>query len=107
MYFSSFLVLNDNPPPYTFAMPIATDEYDSEDPTDQGLYVLLKFTLTPKYPEEAPLIEFEESDNFDGEIEEELRAHLNEQVEEAGSKLIDNHTNFEMAQNRNFHLIME
>lgn len=72
---------NDSPPPYVFAMPVKTDEYDEEDgDPNNGLYALLKFTLTPKYPEEAPEIEVEECDNLDGEVKGQLIAHLKEQV---------------------------
>ncbi|TRY76300.1 hypothetical protein TCAL_07319 [Tigriopus californicus] len=70
-------------PRYVFTMPIKTDEYDP-DVDESGLFVLLKFSFTPKYPEEAPKIEIEEqSDNLslDG-TDTKFLAHLNEQVEE-------------------------
>ena len=60
-------------------MPVKTEGYDADD--SEGLYVLLKFTYTAKYPEEAAVLEVEESDEAgeDGLVEE-LLEHLGQQV---------------------------
>jgi hypothetical protein len=47
-----------------------------------GLACDLVFTYTPKYPEESPIIEIENAENFDDECETELLSYLREQVEE-------------------------
>ena len=57
-----------------------SEAYDNDEDDDEGLMVLLKFTYTDKYPEEKPLLEFEETDNIDDDVLEEFRVYLDEQV---------------------------
>lgn len=81
------LVLTSEPR-YVFTMPIKTEQYDP-DVDESGLFTLLKFTFTPKYPEEPPKIEIEEqSDNLtiDG-TDTKFLAHLNEQVIDEKTRL--------------------
>ena len=60
-------------------MPIKTEDYDEED--EAGLYVLIKITYTPKYPEELPILELEDCVNIDDyNLRDELTAHLTQQV---------------------------
>ena len=70
-------------PHHVFTMPVKTEGYDldNDDGDSEGLYVLLKFSYTEKYPEEAAVLEIEESDEAgeDG-IVEELLEHLGQQV---------------------------
>ena len=62
-------------------MPIKTEDFDEDDPLESGISVLLKFTLTAKYPEEAPLVEIEEqSESLDDDVAKEFMEHLKEQV---------------------------
>ena len=52
---------------FAFTMPVKTEDYDPDD-EDKGIFVLLKFTLTPKYPEELPDLEAgDESDQEEGD----------------------------------------
>ena len=73
-------VLSESPY-HVFTMPVKTEGYDPDDGDSEGLYVLLKFTYTAKYPEEAAVLEIEESDEAgeDGVVEE-LLEHLGQQV---------------------------
>ena len=75
-----FTVLEESPL-HVFTMPVKTEGYDLDDGDSEGLYVLLKFSYTEKYPEEAAVLEIEESDEAgeDG-IVEELLEHLGQQV---------------------------
>ena len=57
-----------------------SEAYDNDEDDDEGLMVLLKFTYTDKYPEEKPLLEFEETDNVDEDVLEEFMQYLDEQV---------------------------
>jgi len=73
-------------PHYVFTLPVKTEGYEldnDDDDGEEGLYVLLKFSYTEKYPEEAAVLEIEESDEAgeDG-IVEELLEHLGQQMEE-------------------------
>merc|ERR1712059_194955 len=56
-------------------IPVKTDDYDDED-TDDGMWILMKFTFPDKYPDEAPDIEFEEEDNLEDDVARELKQHL-------------------------------
>ena len=68
-------------PYHVFTMPIKTEDYDEED--EAGLYVLIKITYTPKYPEELPILELEDCVNIDEyDLRDELTAHLTQQMEE-------------------------
>ena len=71
-------------PHHVFTLPVKTEGYDldnDEDGDTEGLYVLLKFSYTAKYPEEAAVLEIEESDEAgeDG-IVDKLLEHLGQQV---------------------------
>jgi hypothetical protein len=46
---------------------VKTEDYAPDEEGEEGLYVLLRFTLTPTYPAEAPLLEVEESENMEEE----------------------------------------
>jgi len=62
-------------------MPIKTEEFEEE--SENGLFILLKITYTPKYPEELPVLELEECVNIDEyDLRSDLMAHLTEQMEE-------------------------
>lgn len=67
-------------PFYTFAIPIKTEEYETE--TDNGLSCRLEFTYTSKYPDEPLLISITEQENFENGDDEKLKAHLTEQMSE-------------------------
>ncbi len=50
-----------------FTIPVKTEDYSPDDDEGAGMFVLLRFTFTPSYPAEAPLVEVEESDNMEEE----------------------------------------
>jgi len=70
-------------PHHVFTMPIKTEDYSEDE--EEGVFFLLKMSLTAKYPEELPVLEIvdESAVNLD---ENDLRAplmdHLKEQMEE-------------------------
>lgn len=68
-------------PLHRFKLPIATTEYDPEVETE-GLSCKLIFTYTEKYPDTAPLVEIEETENFRDGYEEGLIKHIQETIEE-------------------------
>jgi hypothetical protein len=43
-------------PLHVVTMPIRTDAYDPDSSPPTGLYVLLRVSHTPKYPEEVPQV---------------------------------------------------
>ena len=62
-----------------------TDDFNDEDRgicLQNGLWVLLKFTFTPTYPEEVPLVEIEEEENMEEEMVHQLMARLRDVAEE-------------------------
>lgn len=63
-------------PYHVVTMPVKTDEYDPDSAKPSGLFALLKISHTPKYPEEVPELEVEESDNLTDEDLDEFKAHL-------------------------------
>lgn len=65
-------------PFYKFSIPIKSEEYEPE--TENGLSCDLIFIYTAKYPDEAPVIEIDNSENFKEDYSAELLNHLNEQV---------------------------
>ena len=67
-------------PYHVLTMPIKTEDYDPDSDAPSGLYVLLRITHTPKYPDEIPKLEIEESDNMTEEDLDEFQNHLNEIV---------------------------
>lgn len=72
-----FSVLSSEPF-YKFLIPIKSEEYEST--TNNGLACNLVFTYTAKYPNEAPIIEIEEPENFQGNNAAELLNCLQEEV---------------------------
>jgi len=66
--------------PHRFTIPIKTDDYETDEA--DGIFVLLKFTFTPTYPSEAPLVEFEETENIEDEHLDELKEEIKKQIEE-------------------------
>nr|XP_023024266.1 RWD domain-containing protein 1 [Leptinotarsa decemlineata] len=79
IYYGDFEILSADPP-YRFSIPIKTEEYEPDSET--GLSCNLVITYTPKYPEEAPIIEIENSENFEEHYEQKILDYLMEQVEE-------------------------
>lgn len=73
-----FVVVISNEPFYKFSIPIKSEEYEPD--SSNGLSCNLIFTYTSKYPDEAPVIEIEEAENFEANYELELLNHLQEQV---------------------------
>ncbi|XP_030369857.1 RWD domain-containing protein 1 [Scaptodrosophila lebanonensis] len=67
--------------PHKFKIPIATEEYNVEE-GDNGLACKLLFTFTPTYPDEAPLVEIEDTVNFEENFVAGLLEHLCETIEE-------------------------
>ncbi|XP_050314377.1 RWD domain-containing protein 1 [Anthonomus grandis grandis] len=78
IYYGDFEIISVEP--YKFSIPIKTDDYDPGN--NVGLSCNLVVTYTPKYPEEAPLIELENAENFHEGFEDKLAQHLHEQVAE-------------------------
>lgn len=76
IYYGDFTILSTEP--YKFSIPIKTDDHDSENNT--GLSCDLVITYTPKYPDEAPIIEVENVENFEESFKSKLLKHLEEQV---------------------------
>jgi len=67
--------------PHRFTIPVKTDDYDEDE--GLGRMVLLKFSFTKTYPNEAPLVEVEESENMEEDgILDDMAAHIKEQIEE-------------------------
>jgi len=68
-------------PHHKFQIPIATEEYSSEEP-EKGLACKLVFTFTATYPDGAPVVEIEEPENFEDMFETRLLEHLQKTIEE-------------------------
>lgn len=68
-------------PHYKFSIPIKSEEYDPEI-ENNGLACNLVFTYTPKYPEEAPIMEIQDTENFQEGYETQLLDYLKEQAKE-------------------------
>lgn len=67
-------------PFHKFAIPIKSEEHEPE--SNNGLACRLEFTYTEKYPEEPLIINIEDTENFEDGNDEELHAHLVEQMNE-------------------------
>jgi len=67
--------------PHRFTIPVKTDDYDNDE-TVEGRYVLLKFTFTPEYPNGAPLVEVEESEDLDDDHLKEMKEEIDKVIEE-------------------------
>lgn len=81
IYYGDFTIISVEPY-HKFSIPIKTEEYEPDTDTDSGLSCDLVITYTPKYPEEAPIIEIENAENFDDDYESGLLRYLDEQVSE-------------------------
>ncbi|KAH8363541.1 hypothetical protein KR084_011424 [Drosophila pseudotakahashii] len=68
-------------PHHKFQIPIATEEYNAEEP-ENGLSCKLVFTYTATYPDGAPVVEIEEPENFEDSFETRLLEHLQKTIEE-------------------------
>lgn len=79
IYYGDFQIITTEPY-YKFSVPIKTEDYEPD--TENGLYCDLTVTYTPKYPEEEPLLEIENAENFDEDYESSLLNFLHEQVQE-------------------------
>lgn len=72
--------------PHKFRLPICTEGYEE---TETGLKCYLVFTYTEKYPDEAPVVEIEDDENFSGNCESQLLAHIDTVIEEnAGIEMV-------------------
>ncbi|RZC36011.1 RWD domain-containing protein 1 [Asbolus verrucosus] len=80
IYYGDLTILTTEPL-YKFSIPIKSEEYDPE-VENTGLACDLIFTYTPKYPEEAPIIDIENCENFEDQYESDLLSYLREQVQE-------------------------
>ncbi|CAH1179084.1 unnamed protein product [Phaedon cochleariae] len=80
IYFGDFEILSSEP--YKFSIPIKTEEYDPDSEDQSGLSCDLVITYTPKYPEEQPIIEIENPENFEEGYEHNLLLYLSQQVRE-------------------------
>lgn len=78
-----FAVLQTEPF-HKFQIPIATEEYnaDAVEENEKGLACKLVFTYTATYPDEAPLVEIEEGENFEDNFEARLLEHLRQTIDE-------------------------
>lgn len=72
--FSSFSVLTSDPY-HKFRLPIATEGFEESD-AEEGLKCYLVFTYSEKYPDTAPIVEIEDPENFSGNCESQLLAHI-------------------------------
>ncbi|XP_064214130.1 RWD domain-containing protein 1 [Tribolium castaneum] len=80
IYFGDLTLLGTEPY-HKFSVQIKSEEYDPET-ENTGLACDMVFTYTPKYPDEAPVIELENCDNFEDGYEAQLLDFLKEQVQE-------------------------
>lgn len=74
---SLFIAVIETKPFHKFSIPIKSEGFDE----GEGLACQLVFTYTAKYPDELPIIEIEDDENFDDIVDkDELLSHLTEQV---------------------------
>lgn len=76
--FCIFPVLTTDPY-HKFKIKIATEEFNAEDESN-GLCCNLVFAYTEKYPDTAPIVEIEDTINFEDDQETGLLAHVHETV---------------------------
>lgn len=67
-------------PYHKFSIPIATENFYDAENDEEGLSCQLVFTYTSKYPDAAPIVEVEETKNFELDQEEKLIEHVTESV---------------------------
>lgn len=78
IYFGDMIVI-ETKPFHKFSIPIKSEGFDD----GEGLACHLVFTYTSKYPDELPIIEIDNEENFDNIVDkEELLTHLAEQGKE-------------------------
>ncbi|KAM3960961.1 RWD domain-containing protein 1 [Aphomia sociella] len=78
IYYGDMQIL-ETEPIHKFSIPIKSELFDE----GEGLACQLVFTYTPKYPDELPIIEIENEENFDNVVDKnELLTHLTEQGKE-------------------------
>lgn len=76
-YLIRFIAVIETKPFHKFSIPIKSEGFDE----GEGLACQLVFTYTAKYPDELPVIEIEDEENFDDLVDkDELLSHLTEQV---------------------------
>lgn len=73
-----FISVLTTEPYHKFKLFINTEEYNPDE--ENGLSCELVFTYTEKYPDTAPLVEIEESVNFEDNYETRLLEHVDEAV---------------------------
>ncbi|GFY64715.1 RWD domain-containing protein 1 [Trichonephila inaurata madagascariensis] len=78
IYPSELTIISDSP--YSFTMDIKTECL--EDDPDEYMAVSLKFTYVPSYPDEAPVVEIEDCENFSDQDVEDLTELINSKIEE-------------------------
>nr|CAI5828196.1 unnamed protein product [Callosobruchus analis] len=79
IYYGDFEIL-ETEPYHKFSIPIKSEEY--EPGSEDGLACNLVITYTPKYPEEAPIVEIEDAENFEEGYETKLLEYIDEQIKE-------------------------
>ncbi|CAG4991663.1 unnamed protein product [Parnassius apollo] len=75
IYYGEMKIL-ETEPFHKFCIPIMSEGYEG---TGEGLACQLTFTYTSKYPDELPLVEIENEENFDGVDKNQLLEHLIDQ----------------------------
>lgn len=69
IYYGDFQLLSTEPQ-YKFSIPIKTEEYEPDSENDLSCDLVI--TYTSKYPEESPIIEIENPENFEKDYETNL-----------------------------------
>ncbi|XP_072939367.1 RWD domain-containing protein 1 [Epargyreus clarus] len=78
IYYGDMQIL-ERKPVLKFSIPIKSEGFDEGD----GLACRLVFTYTPKYPDELPVVEIDNEENFDDVVDKsQLLTYLTEQGEE-------------------------
>ncbi|CAH0702765.1 unnamed protein product [Spodoptera exigua] len=78
IYYGDMQII-ETKPFHKFSIPIKSEGFDD----GEGLACQLVFTYTAKYPDEVPIIEIEDEENFDDVVDkDELLSHLTEQGNE-------------------------
>ncbi|GFT53898.1 RWD domain-containing protein 1 [Nephila pilipes] len=79
IYPSELKIITDSPE-YEFTMDIKTENL--RDDPDEYMAISLKFTYVPSYPDEAPIVEVVDSENFSDQDVEDLMEFLSCKIEE-------------------------
>lgn len=66
-------------PRHVFTMPIKVEGHN-DGGENNGLQALLRFEYTPKYPDEAPIFQIEETENMDDDVVREFSDFIQAQV---------------------------